>query len=222
MESQPLGTPVDLAPRPLPDKRLHEGRSVRLEPLHQSHVPALWQAAKGAETSWTYLRYGPFASQGDMAAFVHDLSRRGHQPFWAVCPKPDGLAKGWLSLCDIEPADATIEIGSVWFAPALQRSRAGTEAIFLLMGEAFDELGYQRLVWRSAAVNAASQAAALRYGFQPEGTWRSAVIVKGWQRDVAWFSLLAAEWPARKAALETWLADSNFTPEGIAIQRLKP
>jgi RimJ/RimL family protein N-acetyltransferase len=217
----PLGTPVDILPRPMPEKRVHEGASVRLEPLGEAHVPALWQAARGADTSFSYLRYGPFASQKEMAGGVGELSQRTDQPFWAVCPKPEGIAKGWLSLCDIEPANAAIEIGSIWYSPALRRSRAATEAIFLLICHAFDDLGYQRLVWRCAALNAASQAAARRYGFQPEGVTRAAVIVKGWQRDVAWFSILAAEWPARKAAISAWLADSNFTADGQALERLE-
>jgi RimJ/RimL family protein N-acetyltransferase len=212
---------MDLPPRPLPRKRLHEGRSVCLQPLAQAHLSALWQAAQGADSSWTYLRYGPFPSEIAMAEQVKDFSRRHDQPFWAVCPKPGGTAKGWLSLCDIYPVDAAIEIGSVWFSPGLQRSRAATEAIFLLMRHVFDDLGYQRLVWRCAAVNEASQAAAQRYGFRPEGIWRSAVIVKGWQRDVAWFSMLALEWPARKAALAAWLDDGNFDEAGRALNRLE-
>ncbi|GLS18982.1 acetyltransferase [Labrys miyagiensis] len=221
MAPLPLGKSVDILPRPMPERRVHEGASVRLEPLAETHVPSLWQAAQGADFSFSYLRYGPFASEEAMAGGVLELSQRTSQPFWAVCPTPEGTAKGWLSLCDIEPANAAIEIGSVWYSPALQRSRAATEAIFLLMRHAFDDLAYQRLVWRCAALNAASQAAARRYGFQREGIWRSAVVVKGWQRDVAWFSMLATEWPARKAAIGAWLADGNFTADGHALERLE-
>ena len=121
---------------------------MRLEPLGREHVGELWRSADGAGQTWDYLRYGPFASERELREQVMELSGRADQPFWAVRPESSGLAQGWLSLCDIYPADGAIEIGSIWFSPALQRTRAATEAIFLLMQYAMDELNYQRLVWR--------------------------------------------------------------------------
>ncbi len=118
------------------------------------------------------------------------------------------------------PADAAIEIGSIWFSPGLQRTRAATEAIFLLMQHAFDDLGYKRLVWRCQALNAASLRTAERYGFITEGTWRRAVIIKGEQRDIAWHSMLDSEWPAHRRALRAWLDDTNFRADGSAIASL--
>ncbi|WP_436040367.1 GNAT family N-acetyltransferase [Rhizobium sp. LjRoot98] len=212
-----LGVAVDPTPRPFPQKLVHSGSSVTLEPLSESHVPELWEAARNAERSWTYLRYGPFQTRDDMSRHVQDLAQRADQPFWAVRPKSSGRAEGWLSLCDIYPADSAIEVGSVWFSPSLQRTRAATEAVFLLIRHALDELGYKRMVWRCQALNAPSRRAAERYGFKPEGVWRAAAIVKGWQRDVAWYSMLSDEWPSHRAAISAWLDDGNFRADGSAI-----
>ncbi|MBO1110573.1 GNAT family N-acetyltransferase [Bordetella petrii] len=203
-----------------PERLCFVGDAALLEPLGDAHVDALWQAAQGAEASWHYLRYGPFASRDALQAQVRELAGRAHQPFWAVCPRPGMAAQGWLSLCDIYPEDSAIEIGSIWFSPALQRSRAATEAVFLLLRYAFDGLGYQRMVWRCMADNQPSAGAARRYGFRPEGVWRSAVNVKGRRGDVAWHSLLADEWPARRAAMQAWLAPGNFDAQGRPLSRL--
>ena len=172
-----------------------------LEPLGGGHVDELWHAAQGADASFAYLRYGPFAQQRDLLELVTELAGRADQPFWVVRPKSSGVAQGWLSLCDIYPAEGAIEIGAIWFSPRLQRTRAATEAIFLLMQYAMEELQYQRLVWRCNAANQASLNAAARYGFTPEGTWRGSALSKGRRCDVAWHSIIAAEWPARRAAI---------------------
>src|ERR1700760_359978 len=127
---------------PLPERIAMQGRVVRLEPLGREHVDELWLSSIGSDSTWTYLRYGPFGSKAQMLEQIMELAAREMQPFWAVKPQ-DGVACGWLSLCDIYPADGAIEIGSIWFAPSLQRTRAATEAVFLLMQYALDELQYQ-------------------------------------------------------------------------------
>jgi RimJ/RimL family protein N-acetyltransferase len=193
---------------------------VRLEPLGREHVGDLWRCAEGADPSFAYLRYGPFATEGELLAQVMELAGRGDQPFWAVRLLADGSVQGWLSLCDIYPADGAIEIGSIWFSPALQRTRAATEAIFLLMQHAMDELKYQRLVWRCLSANQASMNAAARYGFTSEGIWRGSAFAKGRRWDHAWHSILIDEWPARRAAIQAWLADQNFDEHGRARTRL--
>jgi RimJ/RimL family protein N-acetyltransferase len=207
-------------PWPLPERIPFQGRAVRLEPLGRAHAAELWRSAEDADLSFAYLRYGPFATESAMLEQVMELAGRAHQPFWAARPQPGGGVQGWLSLCDIYPADGAIEIGSIWFSPALQRTRAATEAIFLLMQYAMDALRYERLVWRCGSVNQASMAAAARYGFTFEGTWRGSAFVKQHRRDVAWHSILAAEWPARRAAIQAWLADQNFDQHGRARSRL--
>ena len=191
-----------------------------LEPLGSEHIEELWHAALGADASFAYLRYGPFAHQRDLLELITELAARVDQPFWAVRSKSSGVAQGWLSLCDIYPADGAIEIGAIWFSPQLQRTRAATEAIFLLMQYAMEELQYQRLVWRCNAANQASLNAAARYGFTPEGTWRGSALSKGRRCDVAWHSIIAAEWPARRDAIRAWLADENFDEHGRARRRL--
>ena len=220
MDEHLLGIPVDPTPRPFPQRLPHQGQAVALEPLSVAHAADLWRAAEGAEQSWAHLRYGPFSTLDALAAYVEGLAARPEQPFWAVRPHKSGMAEGWLSLCDIYPADAAIEIGSIWFSPRLQRTRASTEAIFLLLAHAFDDLGYRRLVWRCHALNAASRRAAERYGFVFEGIWRAAAIVNGRQRDTAWYSMLADEWPAHRAALALWLDQANFASDGKMLASL--
>ena len=216
----PLGSIVPSATRALPALDRHVGRSVILEPLASSHLAGLWDAAQSAETSWTYLRYGPFLLETDLGAHLDRITGLSHQPFFAVIPTSSGEAEGWASFCDISPDNSSIEVGSIWFSPRLQRTRAATEAIFLMMKHAF-ALGYHRVAWRCNALNAASMRAAQRFGFTYEGVWREAEIAKGRRRDTAWFAILEGEWPEQEARFEAWLADSNFDASGNALRSLR-
>jgi RimJ/RimL family protein N-acetyltransferase len=128
--------------------------------------------------------------------------------------------EGWLSLMNISPAHADIELGNIWFGPRLRRTRAATEAMFLLMCVAMDGLGYRRFVWKCNALNAPSRRAADRLGFTYEGTLRNHMIVKGRSRDTAWFSITDAEWPSRRAAIAAWLDPANFDAAGNARRGL--
>jgi RimJ/RimL family protein N-acetyltransferase len=193
---------------------------VTLEPLHRRHADELFEAARGAEDSFAYMGYGPFATQNDMAKLVA-ANAAVHDPiFWTVRPVATGAASGWLSLMEIEPANAAIELGNIWFAPRMQRTRAGTEAMFLLLRRAADELGYRRLVWKCNALNEPSIKAALRLGFTAEGVLRAHKVVKGRQRDTAMFSIIAEEWPSRRDAIAAWLAPENFAHDGTAKRGL--
>jgi RimJ/RimL family protein N-acetyltransferase len=203
-----------------PEHRVHKGRYVVLEPLAAEHLDDLWAAAQGADTSWAHLRFGPFSSKAALAQTLAELMARQGQPFWAVRPKGCDAVLGWLSYCDIYQADQAIEIGQIWFSPALQRTRAATEAIYLLMDHAFSALGYRRLVWRCSANNIASLRAAERFGFRPEGRWRGGVFIKGEVRDVVWHAILHEEWPSRRTAFEAWLDPANFSLTGLALSRL--
>jgi RimJ/RimL family protein N-acetyltransferase len=216
MNETPLGPEVDPTPRPLPARVPHRGRSLDLEPLHPRHAQELWQAAQaaGAEPGWAYLGYGPFDSQEAMRRHVAAFAAQHDPVAWAVRQHRTGTADGWLTLMEIFPADAAIELGHIWFSPRLQRSRAATEAMFLLMRHAMDDLGYRRLTWKCHALNAPSRAAAARLGFRYEGTTRAVKVIKGRLRDTAWFSILADEWPARREAIAAWLDDSNWGPDG--------
>lgn len=216
----PLGPLVDETTRPLPGFGRHMGKAVILEPLSVDHAADLWEAARSADVSWAYLKYGPFPTEAHLTAHLSRISDVEQQPFFAVIPATSGKPEGWASFCDIAPHDAAIEIGSIWFAPRLQRTRAATEAIFLMMQHAF-ALGYHRVVWRCNALNAASMRAARRFGFTYEGTWRGDGIVKGRRRDTAWFSILRPDWPARRALFEAWLDHGNFNANGVALSPLR-
>ena len=222
MQDRPIGPTVDATPRPLPARIPLRGQYAVLEPLHRRHAAELWQAAQpaGADSSWDYLGYGPFASEAAMAAFVAEFAANHDPMAWAVRPIATGVATGWLTLMDIQPKNAAIELGHIWFGPAMQRTRAGTEAMFLLLRMAADELGYRRLVWKCNALNAPSRRAADRLGFTYEGTLRANMIVKGRLRDTAYFSILADEWPRCRDAMQAWLDPANFGPDGTARRGL--
>jgi len=222
MQHRQIGPVVDATPRPLPARIPIRGQYVHLEPLHRRHAADLWRAAQapGAETSWDYLGYGPFASEDAMAAFVADFAANHDPMAWAVRPITTGVVTGWLTLMEIQPRNAAIELGHIWFGPPMQRTRAGTEAMFLLLRMAADELGYRRLVWKCNALNAPSRRAADRLGFTYEGTLRAHMIVKGGRRDTAFFSILDDEWPHCRDALLAWLDPANFAPDGTARRGL--
>ncbi len=216
----PLGPEVDPTPRPLPARIPHRGANVTLEPLAVRHAAELFQAAQGdaagdaAGVGWAYLGYGPFADEGAMRRHVAAFASQ-HDPLaWAIRPHSSGAVSGWLTLMEIQPANAAIEIGHIWFSPRLQRSRAATEAMFLLMRHAMDDLGYRRLVWKCNALNAPSRRAAARLGFVFEGELRAHLVVKGRRRDTAFFSILDSEWPARRDAIAAWLDESNWDHQG--------
>ncbi len=218
--SKEFGIKVDQKIWPLPCPETIEGTEVILEPLGRTHLKDLWVSASAFPDSFDYLRYGPFSSIDTLGNLLDDLSSRADQPFWAVIPT-GGVAVGWLSICDIYQNDGSIEIGSIWFSPTLQGTRHGREAIFLLMCQCMDELAYERLVWRCQAQNTKSFRAAEGLGFRYEGTWRNAAIVKGWQRDVAWFSILKKEWPACRDAFSKWFLPDNFDDAGKQRKSLR-
>jgi RimJ/RimL family protein N-acetyltransferase len=212
---QPVGDPVPgWAPRPLPLRAAVEGRYARLEPLDPGrHGPALFEANAADDRIWTYLPYGPFADPAAYRAWLEGAAAQADPLFFAVIDKATGRAAGVLSFLRIDPGAGSIEVGHICYAPALQRTRAGTEAQFLAMRTAFD-LGYRRYEWKCDALNAPSRALAARLGFAFEGVFRQATVVKGRNRDTAWFSVIDGEWPALRAAFETWLHPDNFDAAG--------
>jgi RimJ/RimL family protein N-acetyltransferase len=219
---QPVGLQIDTAPAMLPGPVTLEGRFGRVERLDADrHGAALWEAVKGHDHIWTYLSaYGPFA---DNATFSCWLASRVAlaDPYSYAIVEPSGRAVGLSTLMEIRPAMRVIEVGHIVYSPALQRTQLGTEAQYLLARHAFETLGYRRYEWKCNALNAASCAAALRYGFVYEGTFRQRMIAKGRNRDDAWFSILDSEWLSRKAAFEQWLAPGNFDGEGRQRRRLE-
>ncbi len=216
----PIGPEVDATPRPLPARTPIRGRTVTLEPLHRRHADELWQAAGGADDTWTYMPYGPFPTAQAMARHIAEAGSMHDPMFWAIRPVTTGVASGWIALMDIQPKNAAIELGGVWFSPRMQRTRAGTEAIFLLLKLAADDLGYRRLVWKCHSLNAASKRAAQRLGFTYEGRHRMHMVTKGHQRDTDWYSIVGDEWPSRRDALLAWLDPANFGSDGTALRGL--
>ncbi len=215
-----LGPEVDSTPRPLPVRTRIAGRTVALEPLHPRHAADLWRAAQGGDGSWAYMGYGPFPSQEAMARFVADFSCTHDPMVWAVRPVATGMVSGWLSLMDIQPKNAAIELGNIWFAPVMQRTRAATEAMFLLLRLAADDLGYRRLVWKCNALNEPSRRAAGRLGFVYEGRHRAHLVVKGRLRETDWYSIVGDEWPRCRDAVLAWLDPANFAADGTALRGL--
>jgi len=215
---QPIGFPVpEWQPRLRPPRDPMDGRFCRLELFDpDQHCGDLFDAYAPDRQGriWTYLPYGPFV---DFAAF-RDLMRvhfAGSDPLChVIIDRNDGRAAGMASYMRIDPPMGTIEIGSIVYAPRLQKSRAATETMYLMMRRAFDELGYRRYEWKCDALNAPSRKAAERLGFRFEGIFRQAVVYKDRNRDTAWYSILDREWPGLKAAFERWLDPGNFDPDG--------
>ncbi len=220
---QPIGDPVPhWQPRPRPDAVTLTGSYCRLERLDPGrHADELFAADRADVdgTSWTYLPYGPFDDLASYAAWVGTAAAEDDPYFFAVIDSDpvspiEDRAAGVLSLLRITPAAGTIEVGHIHLSPALQQTRASTEAQYVLMSYIFDDLGYRRYEWKCDALNAPSRRAAERLGFSYEGIFRQAQVVKGRNRDTAWYALLDTDWPRVREAFQAWLAPDNFDAEG--------
>jgi RimJ/RimL family protein N-acetyltransferase len=221
---QPIGFPLPYwTACPHPPRSAMEGRFCIVEPVDPARHAADLHAANSLDRegrNWTYLPYGPFDRLEEYRLWL-DRASAGDDPLvHAVIERRSGRAVGVASYMRIDPAAGVIEVGGINYAPPLQRTPAATEAMYLMMRRAFDELGYRRYAWQCNSLNARSRAAAIRLGFTFEGIWRQANIHKGRNRDTAWFSILDGEWPAIKTAFERWLAPENFDAEGRQRMRL--
>lgn len=221
----PVGFPVpDWIPPEVPPRTPMEGNYCRLEPFDVArHAEELFHAYR-ADTEnrlWTYVFDGPFE---DFEAYRHwaEESCLSDDPLvHTVIDLTTMKAVGVASFLRIDPSNGAIEVGSIKYSPALQRTPAGTEAMYLMMKRVFDELGYRRYEWKCNNLNAASKHAAERYGFTFEGVFRQAAIAKGRNRDTAWFAIIDKEWPAIKGAFEAWLSPENFSDDGLQKQALR-
>jgi RimJ/RimL family protein N-acetyltransferase len=214
-EIDPPAPSVDTRPAERPGPVVLAGRFGRVEKLDASrHGADLWQALQAHDPVWTFMAYGPFA---DADAFARWLEQRAGlaNPFSYAIVDLQGRALGLATLMEIRPAMRVIEVGSIVYAPALQRTPLATEAQYLLARYAFETLRYRRYEWKCDARNAPSRRAAQRLGFAFEGIFRQHMIVKGLNRDTAWYAMLDGEWPARKRAFERWLASNNFDAKGV-------
>ncbi|MEM8576403.1 MAG: GNAT family protein [Pseudomonadota bacterium] len=217
----PLGDPVPgWTPPPRPDGGPLTGRRVRLEALDPDrHAALLFRAYQGSDAVWDYLPYGPFSSAAQYHRWVRDMAGQPDPLFYAVRNLGSDAYEGVLSLLRINPEAGSIEVGHINFSPALQRTVAATEALYLTMAWAF-EAGYRRFEWKCNALNLPSRRAAQRLGLSYEGVFRQATISKGRNRDTAWFAAIDAEWPALQEAYRVWLDPGNFDGAGQQIERL--
>ncbi|WP_075997044.1 GNAT family N-acetyltransferase [Salaquimonas pukyongi] len=211
-------------PRERPKRVVLEGRYVRLEPLDASrHGHQLFEAScvEDAEDRFRWLYETP---PGDITSFlkwVETVSASEDPLFFAVIDKKSGRVGGRQTLMRIDAQNGVIEIGNIYWGPVIARTRIATEALYLFMRHAFKELGYRRFEWKCNNDNEPSKRAALRFGFQFEGIFRQHLIVKGLNRDTAWFSIIDKEWPQLERAYEGWLDPENFEPDGRQRRRLE-
>ena len=188
-------------------------------PLAVAHASGLHAAySSGSDRDWTYMPYECPGTIAETQAWIESLI--AGDCFFAIEDKSSGAPLGIASYIRIDPGNGTIEVAHINFAEPLQRTRLGTEAVYLLLAHAFDDLGYRRCEWKCDSLNARSRRAALRYGFSFEGIFRQAVIYKGRNRDTSWYAMIDKDWPVLKRAFETWLAPSNFDAAGRQLSDL--
>jgi RimJ/RimL family protein N-acetyltransferase len=210
----PLGAGLDWTPVKPPSRAPLLGSHVSLRPVNAvADAEALYAVShppEGDPAIWTYLPYGPYEHPDQMRLLL-DWAEKSDDPlFFALVGLADEQPAGLASYLRITPEFGVIEIGHIWFGTPLQRTTAATEAIYLLSRHAFDDLGYRRLEWKCNALNVASRRAAERFGFRFEGVFRNHMVVKGRNRDTAWYAITDEEWPAIRLGYEAWLAPENF------------
>jgi RimJ/RimL family protein N-acetyltransferase len=208
----PVGPEVTWSPVAPPGREPLPGAYVLLRPLVPDDADELFAATRTDPSLWTYMSDGPYADAGELRQALIAAEVSEDPLFFAVVR--DGRVLGRASYMRITPAFGVIEIGNIVFGPALARTTAATEAIYLLARHAFDDLGYRRLEWKCNALNAASRRAADRFGFAFEGVFRKHQIVKGRNRDTAWYAITDTDWPAIRSGFQAWLSPDNFDGDG--------
>jgi len=205
---QPIGPALPNWKPPLPPPRAAiEGRFCRLEPLDiERHSAALFEA-NSANTDgriWTYMAYGPFPDQGAMLEWLRRCA--GSEDPLFLCVEGEGRPLGMVAFMNVRPDMRDLELGNIWYLPEAQRTQVNTEAVYLMLREAFDVLGYRRAEWKCDSLNERSRRAALRLGFHFEGVFRQHMIIKERNRDTAWYALLDGDWPRVRSNFERFLA----------------
>jgi RimJ/RimL family protein N-acetyltransferase len=215
---RPVGPGLGWRPARRPTRRELRGAHVLVRPLDadldaeplfaQSHPPL------GDPGLWTYLPTGPYRDPDEFRDALR-VAQASEDPLcFTLIPTPGKRPAGVASYMRITPEHGVIEIGQIWFGASLRRTTAATEAIYLLAAHAFDELGYRRLEWKCDALNQASRRAAERFGFCFEGLFRRHMVVKGRNRDTAWYAITDDEWPGVRAGFRQWLDPGNLDPAG--------
>lgn len=234
--NRPVGfTVAEPTPAPRPSRIILPGRTVTLEPLRASHAEELFPHIGGEKHSWLwdYMLGGPPLTIDELRSYLDEFENSESSILWAIRVHADKRANsesklmGYIGLLNIVPVHRSIEVGHVMYSPALQRTTPATETVFLLARYALGDLGYRRLEWKCNNLNESSKRAALRYGFSYEGVFRQHMIIKGRNRDTAWYSLLDSEWAAEeeeggvRAGFERWLEEGNFDEQGRQKRRLE-
>jgi RimJ/RimL family protein N-acetyltransferase len=220
-EERRFGEPVPgFVPPVRPTGLILTGAHVQVEPLFADrHAADLYRAMHADDRIWDYLPYGPFVDEAAQRQWIADRESSTDPVFFALRDLKTGRCGGVASYLRITPDMGTIEVGHICLAPEMQGTRAATEAMALMMGWAF-QAGYRRYEWKCDALNLPSRRAAARLGFRYEGTFRQVAVVKGRNRDTAWFAVIDRDWPALKACFDIWLAPGNFDAQGRQRQRL--
>jgi RimJ/RimL family protein N-acetyltransferase len=223
-EVRPLGAAIAWKPVPLPAREPLRGRFVLVRPLDaQADAAPLYAASHppaGDVAIWTYLPDGPYRSPDSLRERLEAVQALNDPLFFTIAALPGEHPQGVATYLRMAPEHGVIEIGHIWFGTPLQRTPAATEAIYLLLRHAFDDLGYRRLEWKCNALNEGSRRAAGRFGFRFEGVFRQHMVVKGRNRDTAWYAITDQDWPAVRAGFETWLAEENFAQDGHQRRKL--
>lgn len=216
-----FGAPVpDWSAPERPDGLTLVGQYARLEPLNaEAHAALLFRAYQNEDHVWDYMPVGPFSSSAQFHRWSREAQDSADPKFFAIKNLETDAWQGVASYLRIKPESGSIEVGFISYSPSLQRTRAATEAMYLMMKWAF-EAGYRRYEWKCDALNMPSRRAAQRLGLSYEGIFRQATVVKGRNRDTAWFAAIDSEWPALKEAFATWLRPENFDNTGQQIERL--
>jgi RimJ/RimL family protein N-acetyltransferase len=211
-DERPVGEPVETTLARPPARAALDGRFVSLVPVDPAaHGHRLFESSHdGSEEAarmWTYLPYGPWPDEAGMRGWLDLLPGSEDPLFLTVIERSTANPVGIVTFMSVDAAMRHLELGNIWYSPRAQRTRANTESVYLMLREAFDELGHRRVEWKCDALNARSRAAAERLGFTFEGVFRQHMIIKGRNRDTAWYSMLDHEWPDVRTNFERWLAE---------------
>ncbi len=215
--SQLLGEHVDPSTAPKPRRVKLEGRTISLVPIDAvEHLDSLWASTGGPKNEhlWTYMFEDPFQNRASFEAYLQRKEESNDPLYFSILDNASGDAVGWAAYMRMEPLQRVLEVGSIMFSSRIQRTVGATEAMYIMAKHAFEDMNYRRYEWKCDALNMPSRRAALRLGFTYEGLFRQHMIVKGRNRDTAWYSMLDWEWPSRKRALEQWLEPANFDANG--------
>jgi RimJ/RimL family protein N-acetyltransferase len=221
---RPLGEPIEWTSARRPERVALRGAHVLLRPVEPAvdaqPLYAISHPPTGDPAIWTYLPDGPYAGPEHLRQALEWAQSTEEPVYFTLLDLPRERQLGLASYLRIVPEHGTIEIGHIWFGAQLQRTTAATEAIYLLAHHAFDDLGYRRLEWKCNALNAASRRAAERFGFTFEGVFGQHQVVKGRNRDTAWYAILDGDWPPIRAGFQAWLEPANFDEHGRQARTL--